>query len=91
MTTFELEFLSYNLEYDISEFTELYLINMTKGIHSYTEMFKVYLLSNYMELIVTYDLEQFDMNILEPEEMVNILEHTNIILNKDYDYDFRQN
>lgn len=90
MSNFELEFLAYNLESDVCEFTELYLINMSKGIFTYTEMFKVYLLSQYMDLITRYDLDRFDMNILTDEEMLNILDHTNVILNKNYNYDFKQ-
>lgn len=91
MTNFELEFLAYNLESDVSEFAELYLINMSKGLWDYKRMFSMYLLSQYMEIITIYDLDKYDMNVLSDEEMVNILDHVNIILNKDYSYDFKQN
>jgi len=90
MSNYELEYLSVNLKYDLSEFTELYINNMKRGVHDYTEMFRVYLLGEYVMLVLQYDLDNYDMNILNATEMVNVLTHINVILNKNYNYDFEK-
>jgi hypothetical protein len=87
MTQTELEFLTANLEYDFAKYTSQYLLNMGNGIYDFRKMFSVYLLSNYVQLIAEYDLV-WEIGPLDSDEMINILKHVNVIINKNYDYDF---
>ena len=90
MTNQELTLLNYNLAYDLAEHSANKINIMNKGLSNSKLLFVTYLLSVYVEIINQYNVDMIMINPLTSDEMTNILHHTNVILNKNYSYDFKE-
>lgn len=88
MTQFELDFLVVNLQHDISRYGATLTNNISNGVYIHKYMLRLYFLTSYMEYFINYNLQDMTFNLIEPSGMKSLLKHTDIILNKQYDYDF---